>query len=42
MFGGGGHIRAAGCSFTEPYEVFMPKLLAACGDELRKAGILVD
>lgn len=42
MFGGGGHIRAAGCSFTEPYEVFMPKLLAACGDELRKAGIPVD
>ena len=39
MFGGGGHIRAAGCSFTEAPDVFLPKLLAACGDELKKAGL---
>ena len=41
MFGGGGHIRAAGCSFTEAPEVFMPRLLAACGDEIMRAGVVV-
>lgn len=39
LFGGGGHARAAGCSFKETPEQFMPKLLAACEDELRKAGL---
>jgi len=42
MFGGGGHIRAAGCSFSESPESFMPRLLAACGEELKRAGVVVD
>lgn len=42
MFGGGGHARAAGCTFTEEPAVFMPKLLDALAAEFRKAGILCE
>ncbi len=39
-FGGGGHSRAAGCSFTCSYDEAVEQIVAACCDALGQAGII--
>ncbi len=39
-FGGGGHSRAAGCSFECSYEEAVEQIVAACCEALRQAGII--
>ena len=40
QFGGGGHARASGCSFTCGYEEAVAQLVSACTEALRQAGII--
>ena len=39
-FGGGGHARAAGCSFENTYEATEDLIVEACCEALREAGVL--
>ncbi|MGN0686890.1 MAG: bifunctional oligoribonuclease/PAP phosphatase NrnA, partial [Oscillospiraceae bacterium] len=38
-FGGGGHARSAGCSFTCPYEEIERTVVSACSEALGQAGV---
>jgi len=40
QFGGGGHARASGCSFTCSYDEVEKTIVAACCDALRQAGLI--
>ncbi len=40
QFGGGGHARASGCSFTCGYEEAVEQIVSACTEALRQAGII--
>ncbi|MBQ9948198.1 MAG: hypothetical protein IJO91_07410 [Oscillospiraceae bacterium] len=39
-FGGGGHARASGCSFTCSYDEVVEQIVAACCEALEQAGII--
>ncbi len=40
QFGGGGHARASGCSFTCSFDEAVEQIVSACCDALKQAGII--
>lgn len=40
QFGGGGHARASGCSFTCSFDEAVEQIVSACTEALRQAGII--